>query len=666
MLRRCIVCLLGLFGCLVAGAASGHPKEVFDLLDLDRPGLEQVKAAYERQQWDQAAQALLKYYRTREGIYMPGQDSRKASEKDRLWADDALRHTFHVLEDPVWNYGRDINWQYWPVKDIEMRVQLHRQGWWTSLGRVYCTTGKEKYAREYVFEFRDWVKKNPYKSFGVTQNGTVSSGALDIQSPNECFAWRPLEVGIRLLRWVMQFELFLNSRHFTPEFLLEFLRAYHQNASVLMQSFSPSGNHLIHQSSGVIRAGICFPEFKDAESWVRAGAENLTREIGRQSYPDGCHFELDPGYHIGVVESYNDAIQVAARNGKLDLFPPECLEQLVRMTLYYLDYRYPDGTHPCFSDARRHDDLADNELLKDVSGYCDTPESRRILWFATGGKEGEAPVYKSSGHPDTGFYTFRNGWTEGSIIMPVKATERGMWHAQPDFGTFELWAFGKILMPDAGAYMYSGDEAIERERAYFKATARHNALTLDDRNYDKPHPEVICWEGESDSPGEVKCPADWADIQRLSVQHEAYSGLTRRRSIAFVDEIFFIVVDEVRGSATGTLTLRNGLGGGTLEETARGNFVYRDGDAGLRMLVFGPAGADISVDKDWFSEAFHEKSERPVVRVDATRSPEDGTQCFVTIICPFSGSIPPQIAVKSIYKGIVSLRVSGKDYKIDY
>ena len=150
------------------------------------------------------------------------------------------------------------------------------------------------------------------------------------------------------------------------------------------------------------------------------------------------------------------------------------------------------------------------------------------------------------------------------------------------------------------------------------------------------------------------------------MQHEAYNGLTRRRSIAFVDEVFFIVVDEVRGPATGRLTLRNGLGGGILEETARGNFVYRDGDAGLRMLVFGPAGADISVDKDWFSEAFHEKSERPVVRVDATRSPEDGTQCFVTIICPFSGSTPPPIAVKSIYKGIVSLSVSGKDYKIDY
>ena len=603
------------------GTPEGH-KEVFSLLDLERPGLENVKAHCDKGHWNKASAALLEYYRTREDIYIPGQDDTEASDKDRLWADDALMHTFHVLEDPVWNYGRNINWQYWPVKDIEMRVQLHRQGWWSSLGKVYRTSGKEKYAREYVREFRDWVKKNPYKAFGIDQHGTVSSGAIDVDSPNECFAWRPLEVGIRLLRWCRHFSLFLNSKSITPEFLLEFLRAYHQNASVLMESFSPSGNHLIHQSSGILRAGICFPEFKDAATWVQAGVDNLNREIARQSYPDGCHFELDPGYHIGFVNSYDDAIQVAVRNGRLDLFPPECLEQLVRMTNYYLDYRYPDGTHPCFSDARRHDDLADRELLEHIGRYCDSPEARQVLWFATEGKEGTAPAYQTSGHPATGFYIFRDGWFDANIIMPVKATERGMWHAQPDFGTFELWAYGKILMPNAGAYTYSGDEEIERQRAYFKQTARHNALTLDDRDYDDPQPRVLAWKPDGEK-------------QVLTVEHQAYEGLTHRRSISFVGEKYFQVVDEVSGPATGRLVLRNGFGQGLLEQVADGEFIYRDGEAGLRISVSGPEGSVISIEQDWFSEAMHEKHERPVIRLDAPRSPGAGTQRFITILRPY-------------------------------
>ena len=615
-----VLCILCFIFFLASGATSCCQEDVFSLLDLDRPGLEQVKANCEKHRWRKASRALLEYYRTRRDIYIPGQDSRKASAKDSLWADDALKHTFHVLEDPVWNYGKDIDWEYWPVKDIEMRVQLHRQGWWTSLGKLYSTSGDEKYAREYAYEFRDWVRKNPYRPFAIDQRGTVSSGSIDIDAPNECFAWRPLEVGIRLLRWCTHFSLFSQARCFTPKFLLEFLRSYHQNADVLMHSFSPAGNHLIHQSSGVIRAGICFPEFKDAESWIKAGVDNLNAEITRQSYPDGCHFELDPGYHIGFVESYNDAIQVAVRNNRLDLFPPECLEQLVRMTRYYLDYRYPDGTHPCFSDARRHDDLADAGLLKDISGFSDSTEARQVLWFATDGKEGEAPGYKSSGHPATGFYAFRDGWSDARIIMPVKATQRGMWHAQPDFGTFELWAYGKVLMPDAGAYTYSGDEEIERWRAYFKQSARHNVLTLDDRDYDDPEPKVITW---NPSDGE------------LCVEHEAYEDLTHRRSISFIDDSYFIIEDEVSGPASGALTLRNGLGRGSLSQTRAGDFTYRDGDAGLKIELKVPEGSTVSIDKDWFSEAMHEKYERPVLRVDVPRGHHAGTQRFVTILRPF-------------------------------
>ena len=596
-----IILLLGVLFCLAACTPAGDMQDVFALLDLDRPGLEEVKAQCYNGQWEKASRALLEYFRTRRDVYVPGEESREASEMDFIWADDALRHTFHVLEDTVWNYGKDINWEYWPVKDIEMRVQLHRQGWWTSLAKVYCTTGNEKYAREYVAEFRDWVKKNPYKPFGIDQRGTVSSGDIGIDAPNECFAWRPLEVGIRLLRWSRQFALFVNSRSFTPEFLMEFLRSYHENASVLMQSFSPAGNHLIHQSSGIIRAGICFPEFKYAEAWIKAGAGNLNDEITRQSYPDGCHFELDPGYHIGFVESYDEAIQVAVRNGRKDLFPPELIEQLDRMIHYYLDYCYPDGTHPCFSDARRRDDLPSPELLEHFGIVT--------------------PAYKSSGHPDTGFYCFRSGWSAGSIIMPVKATERGMWHAQPDFGTFELWAYGKILMPDAGAYTYSGDDEIERQRAYFKATARHNALTLDDRNYDNPQPKVLQWNPVG-------------RVQRLTVEHQAYEGLTRRRSIEFVDEKYFVVSDVVSGPASGNLTLRNCLGAGSVEETAPGEYIYRDGDAGLRIKVSGPVGSVVSLDQDWFSEAMHEKSLRPVIRLDVSRAPGSGEQRFVTTIHP--------------------------------
>ena len=73
-------------------------KEAFGLLNLDYPGLEKVKAAYDRQQWDEAAKALLDYYRQRTGIGHPDIDMQniKISKEEQKWADDALEHTFFV------------------------------------------------------------------------------------------------------------------------------------------------------------------------------------------------------------------------------------------------------------------------------------------------------------------------------------------------------------------------------------------------------------------------------------------------------------------------------------------------------------------------------------------------------------------------------------------
>lgn len=648
-LKRHAVLLLLLVLCTCPLKASADPAAVFALLDLERPGLGKVRACCEQNRWGEASRCLLEYYRTRKDVHVPGQDSRTASQKDFLWADDALDHTFHVMESQVWNYGSDINWEYWPVKDIEMRVQLHRHGWWTSLGRAYCTSGDEKYAREYVDEFRDWVRKNPYKPFDVDQKGTVSSGSIDINAPNECFAFRPLEVGIRLLRWCTQFTLLCESESFTPEFLLEFLDAYHHNADVLMHTFSPAGNHLIHQSQGILRAGICFPEFKDSRSWMQAGVDNLNREIMCQSYTDGCHFELDPGYHIGFVESYDSAVRLAMNNGMEDLFPAELRQQLARMTQYYLSYCYPDLSHPCFSDARRGDDEVDVDLLESVALYNSGEVSEHLKWFATSGREGVAPPYKSKGYPQTGFYTFRDDWFDASVVMPVKATERGMWHAQPDFGTFELWYRGVRLMPDAGAYSYSGDEQIERWRAYFKATARHNALTLDGRDYLDPEPELVKWEPEG-------------SVQHLAVRHKAYEGLMRRRDIWFVDGKFFVVMDEVSGRACGALSLGNCLGRGEVSGKG-GDYVYKSNEApvGMRIVMAGPEGSRAEIDSDFCSERFQQKYSRPVLRLGAQRRRGSGVQRFVTVLCPFGGVDVPQVNLD-----VKRLRVTvyGKEYKL--
>lgn len=51
--------------------------------------------------------------------------------------------------------------EYWPVKDNELRWQLHRHKWFTPMGKAYRVSGDEKYAAEWAAQFMDWIKKNP-------------------------------------------------------------------------------------------------------------------------------------------------------------------------------------------------------------------------------------------------------------------------------------------------------------------------------------------------------------------------------------------------------------------------------------------------------------------------------------------------------------------------
>ena len=131
-MKRIFTFILGIAFAISASAQAPELKpEVFDLLDLERAGMEEVKALHQQGNDLEAANALLKYYRERKGIRTPEiDDPQKATitSEQQKWADEAMEHTFFVHKgyQPSYNYGEDIDWRFWPIKDNELRWQLHR------------------------------------------------------------------------------------------------------------------------------------------------------------------------------------------------------------------------------------------------------------------------------------------------------------------------------------------------------------------------------------------------------------------------------------------------------------------------------------------------------------------------------------------------------------
>lgn len=520
--------------------AQSLNEDAFTLLDLNYPGLEEVNRLYNEGNKEDAAQALLKYYQNRKSIINPAinLDSITISKQEQEWADEALKHTFYVHDGyRPFNYGKDINWQYWPVKDNELRWQLHRHKWFIPMGKAYYLSKDEKYAKEWVYQYRDWVRKNPLLEIDAQEYEILSHSKTKDVAENVRFAWRPLETSHRLADQINQFTLFLSSPSFTADFLTEFLVNYRRHAFHVLHNYSAEGNHLLFEAQRMIYAGVFFPEFKEAVSWRESGIKILNKEIEKQVYEDGGQYELDLGYHAACIDIFQKALFMAESNGFHNEFPQSYIKTVENMIVFFLNLNFPDSTYPCFSDASR------NNTWDRFRNWAKLfPDNKQIRYFATLGKEGKAPDNLSKGFLTSGFFTFRNGWNKDATIMMIKAGPKGEWHCQPDNGTFELWFNGKNLFPDSGSYVYGGDKEVAKLRNWFRQTAVHNTLTLNNKDLETTQSVTKQWKTDG-------------DIQVLVTENPSYKELKHRRFIFFIDASYFVIVDEAIGTAQGTINL---------------------------------------------------------------------------------------------------------------
>lgn len=616
----CVVCLL-LSGTLCAQQLE---KQVFELINLDYPGLADVKKAYAQNDLDKASKALLDYYRNRTSVKHPELDLNEVvvSASDRQKADEALAHIFYAHEgyQPSFYYGKEIDWKYWPVKDNELRWQLHRHGWFTPMGKVYYTTRDEKYAREWVFQYMDWIKKNPLASVTAEEFELASTGEVKADTENARFAWRPLEVGSRLQDQINQFMLFVGADAFTPEFLTEFLVNYHKHATHILHNYSAEGNHLLFEAQYMLYAATFFPEFKDATGWKKSGVDILTREIKKQVYDDGGQFELDPLYHMASIEIFCKALQMADANGARNEFPQEFLDTIEKMIVFYYNICYPDYTNPCFGDAKRR---GKEPKLRNYKIWATLfPQNEQIRYFATEGKEGKKPENLSKGFRTSGFFTFRNGWKEDATVMVVKAGPAGEWHNQPDNGTFEMWFNGKNLFPDSGFYIYAGDENVMKLRNWFRQTMVHKTLTLDNKNLETQVSVTKLWKPDGKTP-------------TLVTENQSYKDLKHRRSVFFVDQTYFVIVDEAVGSAKGKVGLHYQMNEGTVnidpkELTLTSAY---GGKSNAKLQCFAPQGTTLEEEEGWQATLYLVRAERKAVSFNVSKVDNEPVR-YITIIYP--------------------------------
>lgn len=426
--------------------------------------------------------------------------------------------------------------------DIKVPWELSRFQHSVVLGQAYWLTEDEKYADEFVRQASDWINHNPPK-LGVNWTCTM-------------------DIAIRAVNWCWGYCFFKDSRAFTDDFLIKFLKSILLHGRHIMANLERgwsgiNSNHYLSDIVGLVYLGLVFSEFKEAKKWREFGIKELVKEMKKQVYPDGVDYEGSVSYHRLVTELFLSATLLCLKNGIT--FPGWYMERLEKMIEFVMYYTKPNGSSPQIGD---NDDgrlhilsnygswnsldhrylLAIGAVLFDRSDFKEASGGFHEEAFWLSGEEGLKKFYElpkqgylvsSKAFPDGGFYIMR--FDDLYMIVDCISIDRKSpsGHKHNSRLSFDLFAYDKSFIIDPGAYIYTVDSKM---RNLFRSTKYHNTVVVDGKEQNK-FSESLLFSMGSDAVVKIN---KWETSEKydfLDAEHYAYrklrSPVIHRRQIYF-------------------------------------------------------------------------------------------------------------------------------------
>jgi len=431
-------------------------KQFFEeMLNLNYPGLEKAKQAWQSKKTLLATQEVAEYFRRKKHPIWPQEKPMKFAVRDSA-AEKVLRHEFACHDSTIY-LGKRIDYRNNPTNENEWIWGLNRMNHWVTLLNGYLKTDNEAYAREYNAQVIDWTVRNPAPPFRLTR---VPS-------------WRNLEAGVRMANsWPKTFFAFSASSSFQTQAIQLMLASIWSHAGHIMRF--PSGlrfvnNWVIAESNGLADVGMFYPEFQKADVWAKTGLHRLSQQLDKQVYPDGMQHELSTSYHQACMHSFYQAFDVAGKTGTP--VPKNYARTLEKMFEYIMYVSTPLRKAPPTNDADR-DDI--RGWMKIGAEKFNRPD---MLFIATNGASGRAPERTSVFFPWGGQSVMRSDWGSDAWYLFFDAGPTGVSHQHEDKLHIGVSAFGRVFLTDGGRGLYIPD----KWRDYFLSTRAHNTIMIDGR-----------------------------------------------------------------------------------------------------------------------------------------------------------------------------------------
>lgn len=414
----------------VEWVCATYPERIaglFKQLDLDREGLQTVRAEVEKNDPVAACKALLAYYRAGTSgqwlrwAELPAPGDARDEQADAMLNDT---FTFHSQTDRVPRRSDGgLDWEHRPENDREWHHYFVRQYHLQHLLNVYRETGHRPYAERIDEHPRDWIGWS-WQGNNIGDNG--------------------LDFGNRPKSWVPVFyALQQDDGLLSPAARLLMLISLPEHARFLRDN-PGSVNWITMTMSGLGMIAAAWPEFKESDAWMDCASSRLSRELNAQVYPDGVQFELTSGYHLYALGGFTRFAEICRDAG----FPlPKTYQtRLEAMWNYLATVMLPCG------HGRLNGDSSLTNYRDRVLAAAKTYNRPDWAYIASNGEEGERPEYGPSVmFPWAGQFIVRSGWEADALLAYFELSRtHGGWHGHHDKLHLSLTAFGRDLLVDSG------------------------------------------------------------------------------------------------------------------------------------------------------------------------------------------------------------------------
>jgi hypothetical protein len=518
------------------GAKEMTDEELFLAVDLNRTGLEKVKAAVEKGDFINARIFLVKYFKSRlDPCFLdPGTLSPSRERIILERANEFLQHPdFPDFPWPRDRFGTGTKDAWW--------------NWVSHLYYAYRYTDEIKYLKGMMEMFSFWYEtvRPPAGTPSIWLSPSFINNPWDSHQASRRV--HTIALFNKLLKEVGFNEISIDKRIHIYKSIIE-----HSRFLISVNPGYRSGNIQICQMRYLLEAGIGFPEFSESGKWIDFAWENLMKHAWLDLMPDGGHYERATSYNNVVIRDWRQILELSRAAGikAPDWLKPKLKEaQEWTMKVYSpILNLVPIGDSSMGEEDYALPYLIDGALLFPcpefkyfVRNYPDKLKKRAQELFREQAPEvlvkldaiePKEPGFTSVLLDDTGWSVMRSGWNREALYMLFDYGSNEPWHCHRDGLGFNIFAYGKPLITDCG---HAGGYQSDRSKTWYKETISHNLVTINGMSQRKV------------TNGTCDRWVSASSCDYVNAEHDGYKylGAYCRRKITFVKPFYWIITDNI-------------------------------------------------------------------------------------------------------------------------